>query len=171
MTWRAPEITRPGGSLVTGENEMLPGLLGWHRATLLYKCAGLTGEELAARSVPPSDLSLLGLIRHAAEVERTWFRHRFAGQRIDGVYYAEERDGSDLRDAEPARAEEDYARLVEEQRLADEAVAGASLDETFTHDGDTFSLRFTYLHMIGEYARHNGHADLLREGVDGTTGS
>ncbi len=170
MTWRAPEITRPGGSLVAGEHEMLRGLLGWHRATLLHKCAGLTGEQLAARSVPPSDLSLLGLIRHVAEVERTWFRQRFAGEPVDGVYYREKRDGSDLRDTESARAEEDYARLVEEQRLAGEAVATASLDDTFTHGGETYSLRFTYLHMIGEYARHNGHADLLRERVDGTTG-
>ena len=170
MTWRAPEITRPGGSLVADEDDMLRGLLGWHRATLLHKCAGLTGEQLAVRPVPPSDLSLLGLIRHAAEVERMWLRRRFAGETVAGVYYKTPRDGSDLRDVEPERAEEDYARLVEEHRLADEAIAGAPLGATFTHEGETYSLRFVLLHLIGEYARHNGHADLLRERVDGATG-
>jgi hypothetical protein len=172
MTWKAPEITRPGGSLTAGEPEMLRGLLAWHRATFLYKCAGLTGEQLAECSVPPSGVSLLGLIRHLTDVERTWFRQQFAGEAIDGVHYTGRRDGSDFAKADQARAAEDYELLVQEWRLADAAVAGSALDDTFTDtDGDTYSLRFVYLHMIGEYARHNGHADLIRERVDGATGA
>ncbi|MFF7729952.1 DinB family protein [Streptomyces sp. NPDC008001] len=171
MTWTAPEVTRPGGSPAAGERALLTGLLAWHRSTLLHKCAGLTGEQLAERSVPPSDLSLLGLIRHLAKVERIWFRERFAGQDVPRLHSTEERGNADFEEADPARAAEDYALLLEEQRLADEVVAGASLDDTFTgDDGETYSLRFIHLHLIGEYARHNGHADLVRERVDGVTG-
>ena len=70
MTWTAPEVTRPEGPLTGGERVMLQAFLDWQRATLLYKCAGLTGEQLAERAVSPSDLSLLGLIRHLTRVER-----------------------------------------------------------------------------------------------------
>ncbi len=145
---------------------MLQAFLDWHRATLLHKCAGLTGEQLAERTVPPSDLSLLGLIRHMTRVERVWFRQRFADEQVKDAY------GKDaaFQETDPARAAADYARFTEEWRLADAAAANAPLDATFTHDGETMSLRLIYLHMIEEYARHIGHADLLRERVDGTTG-
>ena len=145
---------------------MLQAFLDWQRATLLHKCAGLTGEQLAERAVPPSDLSLLGLVRHMTRVERTWFRQRFADEQVEDAY------GKDaaLTDTDPARAAADYARFTEEWRLADAAAANAPLDATFTLGGETMSLRLIYLHMIEEYARHNGHADLLRERVDGTTG-
>ncbi|WP_406447455.1 DinB family protein [Streptomyces sp. NBC_00876] len=171
MTWTAPEVTRTGGSLVAGEREMLTGYLGWFRSTLLQKCAGLTGEQLAGRTVPPSNLSLLGLVRHMAKVERTWFRQRFAGQELESMYDPEKGKDADFEDLDPARAAEDYARLIEECRLADEIVAGASLDDTFTHGGDVYSLRLVHVHMIGEYARHIGHADLVRERLDGVTGA
>ena len=147
---------------------MLQAFLDWQRATLLYKCAGLTGEQLARRAVPPSELSLLGLLRHMTKVERSWFRQRFAGEQVDFPF------GSDFQAeferTDPARAAADYAWLTEEFRLADAAVANASLDDTFTHDDETMSLRLIYLHMIEEYARHLGHADLLREQIDGATG-
>jgi uncharacterized damage-inducible protein DinB len=159
MTWTAPEVGRPDGPLTGAERAMLQGFLDWHRATLLHKCTGLTGRQLAERTVPPSTLSLLGLVRHMAKVERTWFRRRFAGEPVD------------FEDLDPDGAAADYARLVEEWRLADAAVAGASLDDTFTHDGEVHSLRLLYLHLIQEYARHNGHADLLRERLDGVTGA
>ncbi|WP_367136159.1 MULTISPECIES: DinB family protein [Streptomyces] len=171
MTWTAPGITRPGGSLSAGERTLLTGLLAWHRSTLLHKCAGLTGEQLAERSVPPSDLSLLGLIRHMAKVERIWFRERFAGQDVPRLHGTGENGNADFEECDPARAAEDYACLLEEQRLADAVVAEASLDHTFTAGGETYSLRFVLLHLIGEYARHNGHADLVRERVDGVTGA
>lgn len=148
---------------------MLEGYLAWHRSTFLLKCAGLTAEQLALRAAPPSGLSLLGLIRHLAKVERTWFRQRFAGEPVEPLH-AERRD-ADFDDLDPARAAEEYASLVEEMRLADDAAADASLDDTFTFRDEVYSLRMVYLHMIGEYARHNGHADMVRERVDGVTGA
>ena len=147
---------------------MLQAFLDWHRATLLYKCAGLTGEQLAERAVPPSGLSLLGLIRHMTKVERAWFRQRFADEAVDNPFGGE--TDADFDRLDPARAAADYARLTQEWKLADAAAANASLDDTFVHSGETMSLRLIYLHMIEEYARHLGHADLLRERIDGRTG-
>jgi uncharacterized damage-inducible protein DinB len=145
---------------------MLQAFLDWHRVTLLYKCQGLTGEQLAERAVPPSDLSLLGLVRHMTRVERAWFRQRFADEPIEDAY---EREAA-FKETNPARAAADYARFTEECRLADTAAANAPLDATFAWDGEIMSLRLIYLHMIEEYARHLGHADLLRERIDGATG-
>jgi hypothetical protein len=147
---------------------MLQAFLDWHRATLLWKCAGLTGEQLAERTVPPSRLSLLGLVRHMTEVERTWFRQRFAGELADHPFGGDMT--ADFERVDPSRAAADYARLTEEFKLCDAAVAHASLDDTFTHNQEQMSLRLIYLHMIEEYARHLGHADLLREQIDGATG-
>ena len=168
MTWKAPDVERPGGPTAGPERPLLQAVLDWHRATLLYKCAGLTGEQLAERTVPPSDLSLLGLVRHMTKVERTWFRQRFAGEPVDNVFGDDKT--AEFTRTDPARAAADYARLTEEFKLADAAVANASLDDTFTHNGELMSLRLIYLHMIEEYARHIGHADFLREQIDGATG-
>ena len=168
MTWKAPDVERPGGPTAGPERPLLQAVLDWHRATLLYKCAGLTGEQLAERTVPPSGLSLLGLVRHMTKVERAWFRQRFAGESVDSPFGEDK--AADFERLDPARAAADYARLTEEFKLADAAVANASLDDTFIHNGETMSLRLIYLHMIEEYARHLGHADLLREQIDGATG-
>ena len=170
MTWKAPEVERPDGPLTGPERPMVQAFLDWQRATLLHKCAGLTGEEMARQTIPPSGLSLLGLVRHLTKVERVWFRKRFAGEPVDlpfGDVPAVEFEGAD-----PARAAADYGRLTEEFKHADAAVANASLDDTFTHErtGEVMSLRMIYLHLIEEYARHLGHADLLREQIDGVTG-
>ena len=105
-----------------------------------------------------------------AKVERAWFRDRFAGLPLAPMYAPELGKDADFEDLAAERAEEDYARLVEEIRLADEVVAGASLDDIFTHNGTVYSLRLVHVHMIAEYARHIGHADLLRERLDGATG-
>jgi len=168
VTWKAPDVERPRGPLTGPERPMLQAFLDWYRVTLLYKCAGLTGEQMAERAVPPSSLSLLGLVRHMTKVERAWFRQRFAGEPVDNPF-GDEAD-ADFNRLDPARAAADYARLTEEIKLADAAVANASLDDTFTHHGEVMSLRLIYLHMIEEYARHLGHADLLRERIDGATG-
>lgn len=169
--WTAPDIDRPAEPLVADERTMLEGWLAWHRTTLLWKCAGLTGEQLAQRSTPPSTLSLLGLVRHMAFVERIWFRQRFRAEPIDDLYWRKDQPDADFAEADPARAQEDFATLQAEWEFADQAVAGASLDDTFTNERHgTVSLRWIYIHMIEEYARHNGHADLLRERIDGTTG-
>jgi uncharacterized damage-inducible protein DinB len=170
LTWIAPEITRAEEPSNAAERESLEGWLQWHRSTLLSKCRGLTGEQLCQRAVEPSSLSLLGLVRHLTEVERAWFRIRFAEQKLDAIYFTEANLDGDLDDTDPARAEVDFAAYQEECRLADEAARGHGLDETFELRGKTFNLRWIYIHMIEEYARHNGHADFLRERIDGTTG-
>jgi hypothetical protein len=172
MIWTTPAVTRVGGSLAAPESEMLRGLLDWHRATLLFKCAGLTGGQLARAPIAPSNLSLLGLIRHLAKVERVWFRRRFRGEQVEMLYSTPDRPDADFEDVDPATAEADYARLVAEQEMCRRAVAGVPLDATFVNaDGDEVSLRLIFIHMIGEYARHNGHADMVRQCVDGVTGA
>ncbi|MDQ3576544.1 MAG: DinB family protein [Actinomycetota bacterium] len=146
---------------------MLDGWLEFHRSELLHKCAGLTADQLVRRSVAPSTLSLLGLIRHLTEVERTWFRRRFAGDAVEAIY--DSRDAA-FDGAHPAEAARDYAALIEEWERCRTAVSDASLDQTYTHPeyGD-MSLRWIYVHMIREYAGHCGHADLLRQAIDGRT--
>ena len=169
MTWKAPEVHRlEDGPEAGPERPILQAMLDWHRATLLWKCSGLSGEQLAERIIPPSGLSLLGLIRHMTKVERTWFRIRFAGEAVEPVFGDDPE--AEFTQADPARAAADYARLTEEFKLCDAAVANDSLDDTFHFRGRDMSLRVIYLHMIEEYARHNGHADLLRERIDGATG-
>jgi Protein of unknown function (DUF664) len=158
---------------VAGERAALDGWLDFHRSTLLVKCQGLTGAQLAERAVPPSSLSLLGLVRHMADVERAWFRIRVAGESGLGFRYStDEFPDGDFDFAEPSGAEADLAAYREECELARAAVAGRALDDTFFHQrrGVTMDVRWVYLHMIEEYARHNGHADLLRERIDGVTG-
>jgi Protein of unknown function (DUF664) len=172
MAWKAPEVLRTDPPRVAGEREALETWLDYHRATLLYKCQGLTGDQLAERGVAPSSLSLLGLVRHMAEVERAWFRRRFAGQ--DGLGYlfcSDEYPDGDFDFAERAGAETDFATFIAECDLARQATDGRSLDETFVgRHGQTIDLRWVFVHMIEEYARHNGHADILREQIDGVTG-
>jgi uncharacterized damage-inducible protein DinB len=173
MTWTAPTITRTEPPEVAGEREAVQAWLDYHRATLLFKCAGLTGDQLARRAVPPSSLSLLGLVRHMAEVERSWFRRRFRGQAEAGyLYCSDEHPDGDFDLTDPARAEQDLAAYRRECELADAAVADAALDDTYNvpRTGSPMDLRWIYLHMIEEYARHNGHADFLREQIDGATG-
>ncbi len=169
MTWTAPEVPEVDGPLVGADRPILEGYLAWQRSALLNKCAGLTGVQLAEASVPPSNLTLLGLIRHMAKVERTWFRQRFGGGSAEPMYDPALGKDADFEDLDPARAEEDFARYVEECRLADAAVADTSFDDTIEHRGDEMSLRLVYVHMISEYAQHLGHADLLRERIDGRT--
>jgi uncharacterized damage-inducible protein DinB len=137
----------------------------------MMKCAGLTGEQLALMTVGESNLSLLGLIRHLAKVERIWFRILFRGEQIERLYSTPEHKDADFEILDPATAEEAYATLIAEQDLAREITASAKLDDTFDSGGEPASLRFILIHMVGEYARHNGHADLIRQHVDGVTGA
>ncbi|MGH8960849.1 MAG: DinB family protein [Jatrophihabitantaceae bacterium] len=171
MTWLAPvPPALADGPLIGDDRPILQGFLAWERSTLLHICAGLTADQLATRAIEPSNLSLLGLVRHLAKVERVWFRLRAAGQDIGPLYDPALGKDHDYDDLDPALAERDFARYQEECRLADEAVADLAFDHTFTAREETFSLRFVYVHMIAEYSRHNGHADLLRERIDGVTG-
>ncbi len=171
MTWRAPAVERPDGSLTAPEAELLHGYLQFYRTTLLFKCAGLTAEQLADRPSPPSNLSLLGLIRHLAKVERIWFRIHFADDPAEPLFAPELGKDADFELIDPAEAEAAYDGLIAEWKLSDDAAAGHSLDDRFTFKGTESTLRMIYIHLIGEYGRHCGHADLLREQLDGTTGA
>jgi uncharacterized damage-inducible protein DinB len=172
MSWTAPQISRQSPPYVAGERQMLEGWLDFHRQTLLSKCGGLTVEQLRRCAVPPSNLSLLGLIRHMAEVERGWFRRRVAEQDVGLLYCSEADPDGDFDHVDTADAEQDFATYLREIELARQAAAGQELDETFFHSrrNAQMSVRWVYVHMIEEYARHNGHADLLRERIDGATG-
>ena len=172
MTWIAPGVQRTEPPTSSGERESLEAWLDYHRATLLWKCQGLTGEQLCRRAVSPSSLSLLGLVRHMAEVERGWFRRLVAGgQNLGYRYCTDEHPDGDFDFAEPAGAEADFAAFAEECELARRAAAGRSLEDRFRNEREEdFDLRWVYTHMIEEYARHNGHADILREQIDGATG-
>jgi uncharacterized damage-inducible protein DinB len=172
MDWIAPKVERAEPSLVGGEREMLETWLNYHRQTLLTKCAGLTADQLKAQSVEPSNLSLLGLVRHMTEVERSWFRRRFADEAIDPLYFTEANPDGDIEDVASADAQADLATFRDEIEIASGVAAGRSLDDTFVHARlqEEMNLRWIYVHMIEEYARHNGHADLIRERIDGVTG-
>jgi hypothetical protein len=164
--WLAPD--RRKTPRVPGERTSLESWLEYHRATLLIKCAGLTPDQLITRSCPPSPLSLLGLVRHLAEAE-AWFHVFDAGPR--GRFFCSEDDpDADFDRLDPRKAGEDlgiYQASVERSRAA---VTGRSLDDLIPGSSEPISLRWVYQHMIEEYARHNGHADLLRERIDGATG-
>ena len=149
---------------------MLDGFLDRYRAALLDRCAGLTGEQLVLQPVPPSHRSLLGLIGHVTDVERTWFRRRFLGQDLPPVYVRSDRPDAAFEEVDAREAPVAVETLVREWDLCREGVRGASLEETFVSERwGEMSLRRVYLHMLEEYAQHTGHADLLRERIDGRT--
>jgi len=172
MTWIAPQYSPAANEpFVGGQRAMLDGFLDWHRASFLMRCSGLTGEQLATRSVPPSKLSLLGLVRHLTDVERNYFLRRWGGQQIDSYYTDPEQPDRAFDDVDPNLAERDLDRLVAEQAAARQAVADLPLDAIFVNPRwGAMSLRWAMTHMIAEYSGHIGHADLIRERIDGKTG-
>ena len=170
MDWTSPAPTGSVDGPMTGpDRPLLEGMLAWQRWTLLNICAGLSAEQLAQRPIPSSNLSLLGLVRHMAKVERVWFRKRAAAVDIDHLHNFEARDNTDFNVIVATDAADAIAQLEREQVAAAQAVAGLDFDMVIQHSGD-MSLRMIHVHMIQEYARHNGHADLLRQSIDGQTG-
>ncbi|WP_427887498.1 DinB family protein [Kribbella sp. GL6] len=154
------------------ERTLLQGFLDYHRGTLLWKVSGLTGDQLARRTADPSSLSLIGLVRHLSEVEKYWFHRALAGHDSPPKHWTAAHPDGDFDLVTPEQAEQDLADHRAIVRLSDELAANYSLDDTFVrpgHDGQ-YSLRYLYIHLIEEYSRHNGHADLLRERLDGATG-
>jgi uncharacterized damage-inducible protein DinB len=146
--------------------------LDWHRDTLAEKCRDLTGDQLRLKSMPPSQLSLLGLVRHMAEVERTWFRRVMKGEDI-GLVYSDSGDFQVAYDATDAVVEEafaDWRAEVEEARAIEASIPDLDATGHTARWNEDVSLRWVLIHMIEEYARHNGHADFLREAIDGRTG-
>jgi hypothetical protein len=174
MTWTAPNVDRADPPLITGERDALEAWLDYHRRTLLIKCAGLTEAQLKERAVPPSSLTLLGLVRHMTDVERWWFRIHATNQDMPSRYWSEDNLYGDFDDLDDPDAATVLAAFWEEVGIAKEAARGLDLDLVVPSHGDhperERDLRWIYLHMIEEYARHNGHADFLRERIDGATG-
>jgi uncharacterized damage-inducible protein DinB len=155
------------GPAPDGELPTLLEYLADYRVTLLMKCEGLTPEQLALRSVPPSTMSLLGLLRHLAEVERDWLSW-ITGEPEPQLYGGPDGD-FDGAVGEQAVVDAAYADLAREQAATDAALAEhRDLGERLPKDGT--SVRELMVHRIEEYARHCGHADLLRECVDGRVG-
>lgn len=153
------------------ERELLRAYLDFHRDTLARKCAGLTDDDLGRRPTA-SSLSLLGLVRHMAEVERAWFRRVVDGQDIP-LLWSPDGDFQGAYDTSEARPEEAFAAWQAEIAIARDIEAAApSLDVVGVDrpSGDEYSLRRVLLHLVQEYARHNGHADLIRESIDGARG-
>jgi uncharacterized damage-inducible protein DinB len=174
--WVDPDDDPRESEVAAGdERSTLVEYLRRYRLTLEMKCADLDAEQLARRSIPPSDLSLLGLVRHLADCERYWFRRVLAGEDVWFVFRTEEDREAPFRGAlpEPALVDGAWAAWRREvayaQRFVDEAphleITGRDPDEA--HE---VSLREVLVHLIEEYARHCGHADLLRERIDGRVG-
>ncbi|MEO3806535.1 DinB family protein [Nonomuraea sp. B1E8] len=162
--------TRVPPPLTGDERSILDNWLEWHRGTLAVKCAGLTDEQLRLRSAPPSTLSLLGLVRHMAHVERSWFRRVLNGEDIPKLWDKDRDNDADFNEVDTASVEEAFATWREEIELARSISAAAPLDAVGERRGADCSHRWILVHMIEEYARHNGHADLLRERIDGAKG-
>jgi len=162
-------------ALQAGEREMLAGWLDHHRAILVWKCEGLSDEQLRQQAVPPSTLSLLGLVRHMTDVERGWFRQVFLGEDVPDLYGRPDYDDADFKDVDDVEPAEVF-RAFEQECAATRKIVAAADDlnalsmQGSQRTGELFSLRWIVTHMIEEYARHNGHADLLRERLDGATG-
>ncbi|HUQ39566.1 MAG TPA: DinB family protein [Acidimicrobiales bacterium] len=155
-----------------GERQMLEEWLDYHRVTLLLKCEGLDDAGRKARPVPTSVLSLHGLVRHMAEVERSWFRRVLErAPETPAIWFDPRIEDSEIVPLDDADWETDLATWHAECEFARQAAAHHELDDTGLRRGKEVSLRWILTHMIEEYARHNGHADLIREMVDGSVGA
>jgi uncharacterized damage-inducible protein DinB len=173
--WVDPDAdTRDSGVDLVDERGTLNEYLRAYRLTLQMKCDDLTAEQLARRSVPPSTMSLLGLVRHLADVERSWFRRVMAGEDVPRRY-SSEADPYGAWDGaygDPDVVSDAWAAWREEVAFAEQFTEQEADLGRVGHmtDGGTISLREVLVHMIEEYARHCGHADLLRERIDGRVG-
>lgn len=155
------------------ERTTLESWLDFYRATLAMKCTGLTEEQLRTAAVSPSALTLLGLVQHMAEVERNWFRRVLVGAHAPPIYESQaDPNGPDGGFELSENGTFDAARQTWEAEIshARDNCADRQLQQTSPFGGSEVSLRWIYTHMIAEYARHNGHADLIRERIDGATG-
>ena len=171
MTTDPTSAFRADPPQIGGDRALLQGFLDFHRGTLLWKTSGLTSEQLVRTSVEPSTMSLIGLVRHISEVERYWFQLCLAERPVELKLWTAEHPDGDFDLVDPERAEQDLADFREVIRTSDEIASSYDLDHTFhrPRNGE-YSVRWLYIHMVEEYARHNGHADLLRERIDGLTG-
>jgi uncharacterized damage-inducible protein DinB len=153
------------------ERTTLLSFLTWQRHTLARKCDGLDAEQLRRRSAAPSSLSLLGLVRHLTDVELGWFRRTLDQQDAADLYSTESNPEGDFNDVDSTDPSDVFSAWHAEIKRADEVIARHRLDdEVSQHTGRRVTMRWILVHMVEEYSRHNGHADLLRERIDGATG-
>jgi uncharacterized damage-inducible protein DinB len=165
-------VNRTEPTFVSDERSSLVAWLDYHRATLLQKCEGLSGAQLAQASVPPSNLTLLGLLQHMLLVEWWWFEHIFAdGPQPEPINAGDDAE-YEFTHLVPDKFEAEWERFLEQCEHSRAIVEAAdNLDvRCKSSERETRDLRWILVHMIEEYARHNGHADLLREAIDGATG-
>jgi hypothetical protein len=151
--------------------EVIASNLDYHRATFLWKCEGLTETQLRQRPIPPSDLTLLSLMRHLQGVERYWLQHRLAGTTPLYFPYRTNPDTDWFDESDPTPAKDVYADYL--AACADSRSLFPPKDLTRTIPNPEFGntdVRFILTHVVEEYARHIGHADLLRQSLDGATG-
>ncbi|HUZ51373.1 MAG TPA: DinB family protein [Streptosporangiaceae bacterium] len=161
---RAPE---PGNA---SERELLLGWLAFHRDALAAKCDGLSAEQLVMMPAPPSDLSLLGLVRHMTEMEHAYLVHALAGGGgFSWVYCTAEVPDGDIEDLSPDLAPASLARWLDERARADQLLSSTGPLGAIAA-GNRFSVRWNLMKVILEYARQNGHADIVRQRIDGATG-
>ena len=160
---RAPE---PGNA---SERELLLGWLAFHRDALASKCDGLTADQLVSRPALPSELSLLGLVRHLTEMERVYLVHALAGGALRLVYCTDEAPDADIVGLAPEMVPESMAAWLAERARGD-ALLSSTGPVGALSAGNRRSVRWNLIKLIQEYARHNGHADILRERIDGATG-
>jgi uncharacterized damage-inducible protein DinB len=165
-----PAVERPAELYIGDERQILANMLDWHRATLLWKCEGLDEDQLRRRSVVPSELFLFDLLRHLTGAEQYWFQVCLDGQRPEPLYRLTPEREIDDNDPTPlAGVVENFRATGERSR---QILAAHSLDDV-VHSvvtGGPVSARYIGWHVVQEYARHNGHADLLRESIDGAVG-
>ncbi|MFC6006824.1 DinB family protein [Angustibacter luteus] len=170
-TWAGDD--RPPIPRVAGEREALAAYLEYYRATVEMKCRGLTTAQARTRSVPPSTMSLHGVVRHLAGVERWWFQQNFERRDVPFLFFTADEPDLDFHPPPDADLAADLETWRAECAVSREIVAAHDLDDTARpldwHED--IDLRWLVLRMIAEYAQHCGHIDLLREGVDGKTGA
>jgi hypothetical protein len=169
----APEIVREDPPLVADERTSLTSWLEFHRATLQEKCAGLTGAQMVQPGVPPSELTLLGLVQHMTGVEWWWFEHIFAGGTMPPPPPGIDDDPDiEFHALDPDHVDEALDAFAVQCAHSNAVVAGAQSLDLLSASGERArrDLRWVMVHMIEEYARHNGHADLLRECIDVVVG-
>jgi uncharacterized damage-inducible protein DinB len=171
MSEPAGDRPRVRPTYVLDERELLDGWLEFHRATLLVKCEGLCDAQRKTQPIPTSDLSLHGLVRHMAETERNWFgRILLRDQTIRRIWDDAAATKSPLLAIDSASWDSDLAVWRNECRVSSDVASRYGLDYTGEWREKEISLKSIYLHMIQEYARHNGQADLIRELLDGSVG-
>ena len=169
---KRPQLPHVEPQQMADERTTLFEFLDYFRETLLRKVEGLSTEQARVSACPPSTLNLLGLVRHMADVERHWFRRVLCDQAADPIFYTDDNEEGDMQPDQFATLEEGVLALRAEIAMAQANCEPRDLDDLCARErrGAPVTLRWVVVHMIEEYARHCGHADLLREAIDGTVG-